>query len=86
MIKDLNKFEKLNMSKHKESQMDLILQFLTSLYGQFIINYHMNKIDYILVELVTTDGILKSSKGRVSMYLENLEKKIRDIPSKGMSR
>ena len=64
--------------------MDLILQFLTSSYGQFIVNYHMNKIDCILVELVTIDGILKSSRGRVPIYLENLEKRIRDISSEGM--
>ena len=44
----------------------------------------MNKIDCTLVELVTTDGTLKSSKERIPIYLENLEKMIRDILSEGM--
>ena len=69
MIKDLKELEKLNMTMQEELQVDLILQSLTSLYGQFIVNYHMNKIDCILTELlnilVTTEEILKSSKGIV---------------------
>ena len=44
----------------------------------------MNKIDCTLVELVTTNGTLKSSRGRSFVYLENLKKRIRDIPSEGM--
>ena len=86
MIKNLDELEKLSMSKYKRLWMDLILQFLTSSYGKFIINYYMNKIDCTLVELVTTDGILKSSRRRVPVHLENLEKRIRGIPSKGMRR
>ena len=46
--------------------MDLIFQSLSDSYGQVIMNYHMNKIDATLPELlnmlVTTNGILKSSR------------------------
>ena len=44
----------------------------------------MHKIDYTLVELVTTDGTLKSSRRMVPVYLKNLEKKIRDISLKDL--
>ena len=49
--------------------MDLILQSLPSSYGQFIVNYNMNKLYYKLSELlnmlVVTEGTLKSSKRSV---------------------
>ena len=44
----------------------------------------MNEIDCTLVELVATDGTLKSLRGRVSIYLENLKKRIKDISSDGI--
>ena len=53
----------------KELQVDLILQSLPDSYGQFIMNYHMNKIDSTLPELlnmlVIVEDTLKSSKGTV---------------------
>ena len=46
--------------------MDLILQSLTSLYSQFIINFHINKLNCTIPELVnmlvTMEGTLKSSR------------------------
>ena len=49
--------------------MNLILQSLSDLFGQFIINYHMNKIDSTLSELlnilVIVEGTLKDSRGMV---------------------
>ena len=69
IIKNLEELEKLGMSIQKELQVDLILQFLISSYSQFIINYHMNKIDCTLSELINTlvtiEGTLKSSKGNI---------------------
>ena len=69
MIKDLEEFEKLELTMQKELKVDLILQSLTSSYGQFIISYHMNKLDCNLSELVnklvTAEGILKSSRGSI---------------------
>ena len=57
------------MNIDKELQVDLILQSLSDSHGQFIMNYHMNKIDVTLPELlnmlVTAEGTLKSSKGTV---------------------
>ncbi|OAY85433.1 hypothetical protein ACMD2_23258 [Ananas comosus] len=69
MIKDLEELEKLGVKMDKELQVDLILQSLPVSYGQFIVNYHMNKIDCTNAELlnmlVTTEGTLKSSKGSI---------------------
>ena len=76
----------------KELQLDLILQSLPDLFGQFIMNYHMNKIDYTLSELlnmlVTAEGTLKSSKGMVlaveqaSSQRKSTEKKKNKKPAK----
>ncbi|OAY70105.1 Retrovirus-related Pol polyprotein from transposon TNT 1-94, partial [Ananas comosus] len=69
MIKDLEELEKLGVKMDKELQVDLILQSLPVSYGQFIVNYHMNKIDCTNAELlnmlITTEGTLKSSKGSI---------------------
>ena len=69
MIKDIEELQKLRMNKDKKLQVDLIIQSLPDSYGQFIMNYHMNKIDTTLPELLnileTTEGILKSSRGIV---------------------
>ena len=69
MIKDIEELQKLRMNMDKELQVDLILQSLSDSYGQFIMNYHMNKIDTTLPELlnilVTVKGTLKSSRDTV---------------------
>ena len=52
MIKDIEELQKLRMNMDKELQVDLILQFFPDSYGQFIMNYHMNKIDATLLELL----------------------------------
>ena len=67
MIKDLEKLEKLDMSMDKELQIDLILQSLIDSHGQFVVNFHRNKIQCIIYELVnmlvTTEESLKSARG-----------------------
>ena len=69
MIKDLKELEKLDMSKDKKLLIDLILQSLTDSYAQFIVNIYMNKIQCTIAKLVnilvTTEGILRSSRGSV---------------------
>ena len=69
VIKDIEELEKLELDMQKELQMDLILQSLTSSYSQFIINFHMNKLDCTILELVnilvTIEGTLKSSRGSI---------------------
>ena len=69
VIKDIEELGKLGLEMQKELQIDLILQSLTSSYSQFIINFHMNKLDCTISELVnmlvTTEETLKSSKGTV---------------------
>ena len=57
------------MNMDKKLQVNLILQSLPDLYGQFNMNYHMNKIDNILPKLLnmlaTVEGSMKSSRGTV---------------------
>ena len=56
-------------AKYVELKVDLILQSLINSFEQFIVNYHMNKLDCNLPELinmlVTAKGILKNSRGSV---------------------
>ena len=69
VIKDIMKLGKLRLNMQKELQMDLILQSLRSLYSQFIINFHINKLDCTIPKLVnilvTTERTLKSLRGTV---------------------
>ena len=66
---DIEELQEFEMNMDKELQMDLILQSLPNSYKQFIMNYHMNKIDSILLDLlnmlVTAESILKSSRNMV---------------------
>ena len=66
LFRSIEEFQKLGMNMDKKLQVDLILQSLPNLYGQFIMNYHINKIDSTLSELlnmlVTAEGTLKNSK------------------------
>ena len=45
VIKDIEEFGKLGLDIQKDLLMDLILQSLMSSYSQFIVNFHMNKLD-----------------------------------------
>ena len=69
MIKDIEELQKLEMNMDKELQVDLIIQPLSDSYRQFIMNYHINKIDSTLPELlnilITAEGTLKSSRRTV---------------------
>ena len=69
VIENIEEFEKLGHNMQKKLQMDLIFQSLMRLYSQFIIIFHMNKLDYTIPELinilVTAEGTLKNLKGTV---------------------
>ena len=69
MIKDLEELEKLGIILDKDFQIDVIFQSLSDAYGQFIMNFHMHKIQCTLAELmnmlVTAELSLKGSKGSV---------------------
>ena len=45
-------------------QVDLILQSLPESFGQTIANFHMNKIECTLAELVTAEKAIQGSKGK----------------------
>ena len=69
MIKDIEELGKLRLEIQKELQIDLILQFLTSSYSQFIVNFYMNKLDCTIPKLInmliTTEETLKNSRGTI---------------------
>ena len=69
MIKDLEELEKLGVILDRDFQIDVILQSLSDAYDQFIMNFHMHKMQCTLAELmnmlVTTELSLKGSKGSV---------------------
>ena len=69
MIKDLKKLEKLGVKLDQDLHNDIILQFLTDAYGQFIKNYHMYKLQNTLAErmnmLATAELSMKDSKSSI---------------------
>ena len=69
VIKNIKELKKLGLDMQKKLQMNLILQSFTSSYSQFIVNFHIYKLDCTIPEfvnmLVTTEGTLKSSRGTI---------------------
>ena len=67
MIKDLEELEKLGVKLDQDLKNDIILQSLIDAYGQFIMNFHMHKLQNTLAELmnmlVTAELSIKGSKG-----------------------
>ena len=83
MIKDLEELEKLGLMMQKKFQVDLILQFLTSSYGQFIVNYHMNNHDSTLSDLVKI--LVTKKPEKVQRYIPR-EPKEKDTSWEGISK
>ena len=69
MIKNLEELEKLDVKLDQDLRIDIILQSLTDAYWQFIMNYHMHKLQNTLAELInmliTTELSIKGSKDSV---------------------
>ena len=89
MIKDLEELKKHGVKLDKDLQIDIILQSLTDAYGQFIMNYHMHKLQNFLAKLmnmlVTAELSMKDSKGSVlamewtSFKRKSFEKKKKSV-------
>ena len=66
----------------------MILQSLSDAYGQFIMNFHMHKIQYTLAELmnilVTAELSMKGSKGSV-LTVERTSSKRKSFENKKKS-
>ena len=79
MIKDIEELQKLGINMDKKFQLDLILQSVSNSYEQFIMNYHMNKIDSTFFELlnmlVIVEDLLKSSRDIVLTVERTFSKK-----------
>ena len=86
MIKDIKELQKLSLMMDKELQLDLILQSFPDSYGQFIMNYYINKIDYTLSKLlnllVTAEGTLKSLKRMVFAVEQTFSKRKSTVKKK----
>nr|XP_010912099.1 uncharacterized protein LOC105038108 [Elaeis guineensis] len=69
-------------------QIDVILQSLSDAYGQFIMNFHMHKMQYTLAELinmlVTAELSMKDSKGSV-LTMERTSSKRKSFEKKKKS-
>ena len=68
MIRSIEELESLDFSMDFHLQTDLILQSLPESFGQTIANFHMNKIECTLAELlnmlVTAQKAIQGSKGK----------------------
>ena len=94
MIKDMEELEKLGVKLDLDLQNDIILQSLTDAYGQFIMNYHMHKLQNSLAELmnmlVTAELSMKGFKGSVlavkwtSFKRKSFEKKKKSVKKQKM--
>ena len=69
MIKNLEELEKHDVKLDQHLQINITLQSLIDVYGQFIMNYHMHKLQNFFAKLmnmlVTTELSMKGSKGSV---------------------
>ena len=83
MVKDNEELGKLELDMQKKLQIDLIFQSITSSYSQFVVNFHINKLECIVPELVnilvTTEGTLKISRGTV-LTVEQIFSSNRKLP------
>ena len=68
MIRSIEELESLDFSMDFHLQVDMILQSLPELFGQTIANFHINKIECTLIELlnmlVTTQKSIQGNKGK----------------------
>ena len=75
MIEDIKELEKLDMTIQKELVVDMILQSLTILYGQFMVNYHMNNHYSILSKFVNI--LVTKESWKVQKYIPEEPKEVR---------
>jgi hypothetical protein len=65
MIGYIKKLDQLGFVIDHELSVDLVLHSLPKNFLQFIMNYHMNKLDNILFNMLkTAKGILKKKKAK----------------------
>ena len=67
----LNTLEILGGEIDVESQIDIILESLSDSFNQFKLNYSMNKINFIFVELLNT---LQELESIIESHINNVEK------------
>ena len=78
MIDLITHLGQLNFAMDGELSQDLILQSLPDFFSQFVINYHMNKLNISLSELLnmleTTESHFKSEKAQI-LHVDKISKK-----------
>ena len=89
MIGYIKKLDQLGFVMNHELSVDLVLHSLPKNFLQFIMNYHMNKLDSILFNMLkTAKGILKKKKSQdllvqSSKMFKKKDKKNKGVVSKG---
>jgi hypothetical protein len=87
LINLIEELGKLGFTMDGELCQDLILQSLPESFSQFIINFHMNKLDVSLPELLnmlkTAETHLVKDKGKVMLVEGASKKKAKKGPKKG---
>jgi hypothetical protein len=89
MIGYIKKLDQLGFVMDHELSVDLVLHSLPKNFLQFIMNYHMNKLDNILFNMLkNAKGILKKKKSQVllvqsSKMFKKKDKKNKGVVSKG---
>jgi len=85
MIGYIKKLDQLGFVMDHELSVDLVLHSLPKNFLQFIMNYHMNKLDNILFNMLkTAKGILKKKKSQVLLVQSSKMFKKKDRKNKGV--
>ena len=78
MIRSIEELESLDFSMDFHLQVDMILQSLPESFGQTIANFHMNKIECTLIELlnmlVIAQKAIQGSKGKEVAFIVSSSK------------
>lgn len=87
MIGYINKLGQLSFIMNHELSVDLVLQSLPKRFSQFIMNYHMNKLDNTLPELFnilkTIERAFKKEKDHVLLIQFSSMSKKKNKKNKG---
>ena len=90
MIEWIERLAVLEFKMDKDLSIDLILQSLSDSFSQFIINFHINKIDVSLAELLNmlkiAEGTLQKEKPNVLMIGKTKKRKVGQALKKGKKK
>ena len=90
IIKLMEELESLDFTMDFHLQLDLILQSLPESFGQTIVNFHMNKIECTLAELlnmlVTAQKAIQGNKGKETALIASSSGTKKKASKKGKAK